>query len=157
MVAVLAILAGLGLPSLGDALARQSVATAAGSWRDALALGRSHAILRRVPAVVCPSDDAERCRQAASWEGGFILFEDPNRNRVRDPGERVVRVFGSQPRVRMSTSVGRRAIVFQPTGRTDGSNATMTICAAGRPSIDGRRLVTSNSGRTRTEALRCEP
>lgn len=157
VVAVLAIVTGLGLPSLGDALARQAIATAASSWRDAHAIGRSHAILRRVPTALCPSDDAEICRHSLSWEGGFILFEDPNRNRVRDGGERVVRVFGAQSRVRMTTSAGRRVVVFQPTGRTDGSNVAMSVCHPTRPAVDGRRLITSNSGRTRSEPRRCDP
>ena len=154
-VAVLAILAGIGLPSLGEALARQSIAAAASSWRDAHALGRSHAILRRVPAVLCPSDDSEACRHTMAWEDGFILFEDPNRNRARDPGERVIRVFPAQSRIRMTTSAGRRAIVFQPSGRTDGSNVTMMICDPRRPTVEGWRLVTSNSGRTRGERADC--
>jgi len=155
--AILGVLAGLGLPALGDALTRQSIATAASSWRDAHAIGRSHAILRRVPAVLCPSDDAEHCRPISSWEGGFMLFEDPNRNRIRDSGEGVVRVFGGQSRMRMTTSAGRRVIVFHPTGRTDGSNATMTICDPTRAGVDGRRLVTSNSGRIRSEFADCAP
>lgn len=155
--AVLGVLAGLGLPALGDALARQSIATAASSWRDAHAIGRSHAILRRTPAVLCPSEDTGSCRPVTSWEGGFMLFEDPNRNRMRDPGERVVRVFDGQSRTRMTTSAGRRVIVFHPTGRTDGSNVTMTICDPTRTDVDGRRLVTSNSGRTRSESLDCAP
>jgi len=153
--AVLAVLAGLGLPALGDALARQSIASAASSWRDAHAIGRSHAILRRTPAVLCPSEDGESCRPGTSWEDGFMLFEDPNRNRMRDPGERVVRVFSGHSRTRMMTSAGRRVIVFHPTGRTDGSNVTMTICDPRRAGVDGRRLVTSNSGRTRSEVFNC--
>lgn len=154
-VGVLAIVTGIGLPSLGEALARQSIATAAIGWRDALAIARSHAIFRQVPAVLCPTVDQEACRQSESWERGYLLFEDQNRNRIREPTERVIRVFGAHPRLRMTTSAGRRTIAFQPTGRTDGSNATMTICDPTRPTVEGRRLITSNSGRTRSERSDC--
>lgn len=157
VIAVVAVLAGLGLPTLADVMARQSVSTAASSWRDAHALGRSHAILRRVPTVLCPSTNGETCDATLTWEGGYLLFEDPNRNRRRDATERVIRVFAGQPRNRMTTSIGRRTVTFQPSGRTDGSNLTMTICSNAGYAIEGRRLVTSNSGRTRSEAIRCEP
>lgn len=156
LTAVIGILAGVGLPTLADALARQAVAAAASSWRDAHAIGRSHAILRRVPTVLCPSADGATCQATLTWQGGYMLFEDPNRNRRRDATERVIRVFAEQPRNRMTTSIGRRTVSFQPSGRTDGSNVTMTICSNSSAAIEGRRLVTSNSGRTRSESIRCE-
>lgn len=155
-IAVVAILAGVGLPTFADVMARQTVSTASGNWRDAHALGRSHAILRRVPTVLCPSADGENCETTLAWEGGFLLFEDPNRNRRRDASERVLRVFPEQSRIRMTTSVGRRTVTFQPSGRTDGSNITMTICSLSAAAPEGRRLITSNSGRTRSEPFRCE-
>jgi type IV fimbrial biogenesis protein FimT len=148
---------GLSLvePMFAEVTARLSVSAAASSWRDVHALGRSHAILRRVPTVLCPSADGETCDATQAWEGGYLLFEDSNRNRRREATERVIRVFTQQPRIRMTTSIGRRTVTFQPSGRTDGSNLTMTICSRSAVTLDGRRLITSNSGRTRSETIQC--
>jgi type IV fimbrial biogenesis protein FimT len=156
LASVLAIAMTLGLPALGDALARQSITAAAATWRDAQAIARSHAILRRTPVAICPSLDGSTCTSSVSWQDGFIAFEDPDRNRTRGPHELLVRVFPPSSRLELRSSAGRRVIVFQPSGRPDGSNVTMTICDPRRPALDGVRLVTSNSGRTRREAVRCD-
>jgi type IV fimbrial biogenesis protein FimT len=155
VVSILAITVTLGLPALGDALSRQAIAGAASSWRDAHAIARSHAIMRRVPVAICPSANGETCQPSVSWQEGFIAFEDPDRNRLRGPGEPLLRVFAGRPGLRMTSSVGRRVIMFQPSGRADGSNVTMTICDLRRPGVAGRRLITSNSGRMRSEAAAC--
>lgn len=152
---ILALVTTLGLPALGDALSRQSMASAASAWRDAQAIARSHAILRRVPVAICPSVDGETCAMTVSWQDGFLVFEDPDRNRSRGPDEPLVRVFPPMSRLEMQSSIGRRTIVFQPTGRPDGSNVTMTICDPRRPSLAGHRLITSNSGRVRREPASC--
>lgn len=153
--AVVALVLGLAIPPLQELLARQALGVGGMAWRDAHALARSHAIMQRVPTAICPSHDHQTCAGTRTWQQGWILFEDRDRNRARSPNERLLRVFNTLPNLDMRSTAGRQVLTYHPNGRADGSNLTMAICHARLARIEGRRLIMSNSGRFRTEPLDC--
>jgi type IV fimbrial biogenesis protein FimT len=140
---------GLGLPSIGDSLARTRVQTATSALTNALAATRLAAIVERQRAVLCPSVDARSCAETVSWNSGWIAFVDSDRDGAPGPAERMLTVEGGQhTNLSLYTTTGRRRMVFQPDGRSGSSNLTFSVCHKGR--ARGRALVINHSGRVRS-------
>lgn len=49
---------------------------------------------KKVPVTVCQSEDASSCANNGRWEAGWLLFEDYDRDSVRDPNEKILRTQG---------------------------------------------------------------
>jgi type IV fimbrial biogenesis protein FimT len=78
-----------------------------------------------------------------------MVFEDRDADRALDADEPLLR--RSQPDlggVRITTSTGRRKVVYQPEGTAGGTNATFRICPTSERT-PGRAVVISNTGRPR--------
>ncbi len=152
--ATVCILLAIGIPSALTLSASSSTTTAVNSMALHLHLARSEAVKRGVPVVLCPSTDGQSCLNSFEWQQGFILFVDDNRNRSPDGSETVLRF--QQPnrhRVRILTSVGRKRLIYQPSGMSPGSTATITICDL-TATVDPKALIVSNSGRPRLSTTR---
>lgn len=147
--AIVALLAGFALPAFSGAME----ATRAGSAEAALlaSLGRagSGAAISGSRTVLCPSLDGEACRRGADWSAGWLVFQDRDGDRERNPAEALLAREGALPgRVRLRSSVGRTRIVFQGNGSNAGSNVTFTLCD-GRGPKHATALVLNNQGRLR--------
>ena len=79
VVAILAILAGLALPSLQALVLRQRIATTGYTLATELSLARNTAISRRTPVTLGPSRGDGRCRSDPDWSEGWLLYRDPQR------------------------------------------------------------------------------
>lgn len=149
IVAVLAILLGLALPTFQDTLRQQRTATALHLLGAQLAQARNTAITRGIPVTVCPSLGDGRCRAEPDWSSGWLLYLDPARSdQPLDQGDilRDVRrpVHDS---IQVLASAGRLRVRYQPDGRSGGSNLTLRICAGERL---GGEVIVNNVGRART-------
>lgn len=152
--AVACILLAVGVPSVITLTASSSVTTTVNSITLHLHLARSEAVKRGVPVVLCPSTDGRSCLDSFEWHHGFMLFVDENRNRSPDESETVLRF--QQPdrrRVRILTSIGRKRLIYQPSGMSPGSTATITICDV-TATVNPKAIILSNSGRPRLSTLR---
>ena len=152
--AVVCILLAVGVPSVRTLSASSSVTTAVNSMTLHLHLARSEAVMRGVPVVLCPSTDGQSCLDSFEWQQGFILFVDENRNRSPDGSDTVLRF--QQPdrhRVRILTSVGRKRLIYQPSGMSPGSTATITICDL-TATVNPKAIILSNPGRPRLSMTR---
>lgn len=148
VLAIVAILAGLGTPDF--LRLRASAATASGADRllAALHFARSRAILSGRPVVVCLSSDLENCLgrgpQAAQ---GWIVFENTRAEFTpeRDPGEPILRTHRlSRPAALHAT---RAAVTYWPTPRA-AATSTFEFCSEVAGSTP-RAVIVSQTGRPR--------
>jgi type IV fimbrial biogenesis protein FimT len=139
-VAIVAIVAGLGVPSFLRTLARHAIAAQAEELQDAVRVGRSEAMKRGGPVVLCRTEpaDAGRCAgNGGSWQT-WLLFTDVGRSGMFAAGDAVVRqhVEGSR---RMTVTGNAASIRFEATGiaRADVDSPEFRFSPAGSGAESG--------------------
>lgn len=148
VMAIASILAMIGAPAMGSLLARVSTASAEASIATSLRHARSSAVLHNTRVIVCPSGDGRRCSKGNDWQQGWLVASDADHDGQPDTDAAVLTVVGAMPAgARITTSVGRGHLIFQPSGSAGGSNVKFTICHAHQRS--GKLVVLANSGRVR--------
>jgi len=84
-------IAGPGVASL---LETRSGAAALQNLSDDIYFARRTAADKKVPVTLCQSEDETSCANSGRWEAGWLMFEDYDRDAVRDPGEKIIRTQG---------------------------------------------------------------
>ena len=141
-IGVVAILSAIGIPALRNFTLQQRIGTTVQELQLDMAVARSEAITRAASVSLCTSSDGTSCT-GTGWEGGRIIFTDPNQNGVVDAGEVVVRV-GNAPLAGMTVSaVPANAFVsFNRLGQVNVATV-FTVCHAG---LNTRLLSVRTSG-----------
>ncbi len=148
--AILAILAGMAAPSLRELAARHRLATATNQFVASFQQARMHALSHQLPTELCPAAGGAACAGGLDWSGGWLAWQDDDRNRRLDPGEPVLARFDPLPAGLIArSSIGRPQLRFRPDGSASGSNLTLTLCDTRLPG-QGRAIVVNNGGRPRT-------
>ena len=80
VMAIVGIVAAVGLPSFRTLIEWQRAQTRVHLLTAHLAMARSLAVMHRIPVSVCPSGDGDSCRPDRDWSRGWILFRDPMRS-----------------------------------------------------------------------------
>ena len=150
-VAVLAICAGVALPSLRSFLEQQRTLAAISSLTTHMSLARMTAISRNQRAVLCPSSDGASCEAGTDWSTGWMLFVDEDGNRKPDASDEVLRVDlePTSRHLRVVSTVGRQQLRYLPDGRSAGTNLTISICNKNGELLD--QVIVNNMGRPRSE------
>lgn len=147
---VLAIVMGLGAPSVSRAVERVRTANAMHELTAALALARMEAIRRNRPVTVCPSLDGRTCRGGPDWTSGWLVFVDARRSGQPGSSDAVIRQSDAPSGLQIRATAGRRHVRFNPGGWSPGSNVSLRACSA-----DGDRwlgsVIVNNAGRSRVE------
>ena len=147
--AITGILAAISLSVVGGTLHASRAADARSALLQTYATAIRHSSTRGLHVVACPATAVGTCRDSIDWSGGWILFEDRDRDRERNESERIVATFPPlAAKVHLRGSVGRKRLLFQPSGGNAGSNATLTLCD-GRGAGSAIQLVLANDGRLR--------
>ena len=154
---IVAVLAGLGLPQFSQIGARTRISTEIDALFHAVHLARKESIMRRQVVSICPSDDGARCTPGRDWSGGWIMFNNRDRDEPPqlDAGEPLLRVHRASDRVRITAN--RRGFTLRATQKR-ATNGTIVVCdRAGR--ARPKALVISYTGRPRVafETTRGEP
>ncbi|MEJ7931381.1 GspH/FimT family protein [Ramlibacter sp. AN1015] len=154
-VALLALLATLGIPSFQRQLASSRLSAAANDLGSALALARSQAIQKGVRFTVCRSLDQSECDTGArDWSTGWIVFQDDNGNRTREASEAITLVAHALPAditARGNAPVASN-VSFRPSGEALQAG-TLRVCSSAAALGDSHRtsdLILTNSGRVVT-------
>ena len=94
-IAVAALILALGIPSFAALNARHAQRVELNALFHAIHLARKASIMRRQVVSLCPSVDGRSCTPGQDWSGGFLVFEngdrdeppllDYNLDRDRDP------------------------------------------------------------------------
>jgi len=144
---VAAVLFSLAAPSLHNLLQRQRITATANELVAHINQARLHAVTRREIAVICPSLDRATCTGSNRWEGGWIVFRDPDRDGRPNRAGDVLRI-GSGMENLLIDSAGRTRIRYQPSGAASGTNLTIKLCDTRTPD-QSRAVIVSNPGRPR--------
>lgn len=147
---IVCILFGIAIPAYQNTVARIQAGSARSDLTTTLFDALRHATVLGQEIVVCPAS-ADQCIGGRDWSEGWIAFIDRDGDRLRGPGEQLIRRKSALPeRVRLFGSAGRPRIVFQPNGGNGGSNTTFTLCDRRGPR-DALALILSNGGRLRSD------
>lgn len=134
VIAIAAILAAIGFPSMNDFIQNNRLVSQVNSLIVSLNDARSHAVTRARPVIVCGSANGVGCD--GDWSSGWMSFVDVNANGVydvSDPPEPdddiLLSVMNAVPAGVDISLTGAALIRFNAQGVLDGVGAsTFTIC-----------------------------
>lgn len=152
-IAVLVIIATIGLPNFQQFTARNEVAAEVMRIKTALALTRSAAITRRTTATLCPTLDMTHCQisnnaEGDAWRASLAVFEGQG-----ETGDTLLRTFGESRLPSLTYRNDDRPVRYKALGRSGGYNGTFRLC--GRLN-EGASIIVNNVGRVRVESDRPE-
>ena len=158
VMAVLALLLGLGTASWSHLLETTRLRTLSNDLVSDLRLTRSEAILRGERVVMCTAMTPEACSRGSGWHQGWILFVDTNNNALRDTDELVLRVKAAAPagwtiagNMPVSRYVSYDSLGSTRLGGGGFQAGTITVCRRGARGTPARRIVINSIGRPRLE------
>lgn len=151
--ALLSLLASLGLPAFSHLIRDSRHASEAQQLLGLLQLARAEAQQRNRSVVLCKAGDSSGCRDEGDWQQGLLIFVDEDGDSRLDAGEALLRAelpLSTRSEIVGNTPVARR-IRFNSLGRSSVSG-TLTI---GSPGVqrDRRAIVLSNTRSPRS----CRP
>lgn len=148
--AVTSILALTAFPSLSALIAQERSVVLTNTLAGALAYARSEAITKQTTILTCQSNNGSECNRSESWHNGWIIFADKNKNKQRDPEERLLKVYAAMDNATQAVFRGafgiRHYMKYKPSGAAS-PNGSFLIC---NPNIGvGKALIMTHSGRLR--------
>ena len=156
-VALAALLLALGIPSFAAIAARQKQSVEINALFHAVHLARKESIMRKKVVSLCPSFDGASCTPGLDWSGGFLMFENRDRDEPPeiDPGEPIL--WRHHAGVHSRISANRRGFTLRATFKR-ATNGTLVVCDHGGR-VPPKALVISYTGRPRVafETRRGEP
>jgi type IV fimbrial biogenesis protein FimT len=145
--ALIAVLAGLGIPSFSRMTARAAMHTEINALFHAIHLARKESVVRRRVVSLCPSSDLTQCVAADDWSFGWLMFENSDRDwpPERDPAEPLLQAHRVHPNVRITAN--RRGFSLRSTSQR-ATNGTFVVCDRSART-DPVGLIVSYTGRPR--------
>ena len=146
-IAIVAMIVTLGLPSFSALKARNTQRVEINALYHAVHLARKGSIMRKQVVSLCPTADGVSCNPGRDWSGGFLVFENGDRDEPPelDDGEILLHRHLASPAVKITAN--RRGFTLRATFRR-ATNGTLVVCdRAGR--VTPRALVISYTGRPR--------
>jgi len=142
-IAVLGVLAMIGVPTMQALVRANRLSSAAGELSASLQLARSEAIRRNARVVVCPSADGNVCGSGTSWTS-WIVRGAANATDVAE----VIRNEAAPPSVQVSGPTG--GIQFSPSGMVTAQQVVTVCIPTSNPSQNQRVLTVMTSGSVRS-------
>lgn len=159
VVALVAVLASMAVPSFRTFLVKRTVQAAADAMITDLRYARSEAIKRSAQVSLCQSSNGTSCAgPGGGWIDGWIVFIDGNGNGAVNAGDEIVRVqqrLTSMGSIASNTpSNDRRVFTYQPTGWAKNANQMFIFTPSGSvPPGSTRVLCISLQGRPGLKAV----
>lgn len=158
VVAIAAILAGTGVPSMTSLVRSAKLTSATNDLFGSFMMARSEAVKRQSRVVVCKSSNGVTCASAGGWEQGWIVFHDPNNNGARESSEHVVQyaqALSSDLHLSGNLNVSRY-VSYSASGTAKLSSGafqagTITLCNVSRSASEARQIILNSSGRPRVQ------
>lgn len=146
-----AIIVTVATPSLHRMLQRSRITAAANEIVAGINVARQRAVMDNAITVMCPSSNGRTCNARNRWDAGWIVFRDPDRNRVPNGPDDVLRVGPPLEGVH-ADSAGRTRIRYFSSGFATGTNLTIKLCDPTDPN-NHRAVIVNNPGRPRVADL----
>lgn len=141
------LLTGIAIPSFSAGIARQQQRVEIDALFHAIHLARKESITRRKVVSLCASDDGSTCAASRDWSGGWLMFENRDRDsppRI-DAGEPILKRHQVSDNIKISAN--RKGFTLRATFLR-ATNGTFVVCDRGRR-IPPKALVVSYTGRPR--------
>lgn len=146
-IAVAALILTLGLPSLGALKARSAQRVELDALFHAVHLARKASIMRKQVVSLCPTRDGIGCSPGRDWSGGFLVFENSDRDEPPDLDDGEILLHRHLAGRSVEITANRRGFTLRATFLR-ATNGTLVVCdRAGR--VAPRALVISYTGRPR--------
>ena len=144
VVAISAILLGVGLPSLGRLKAGRQADAQVSLLAASLRTARSEAVQRGARVSICRSSDGATCSSAANqrdWSSGWLVFEDHGARGVIEQGDVVLGAQPPQPEGHRIVAGGTNLYVisFLPSGIAVGVQNNLRFIAQG--AVEAERVM----------------
>lgn len=95
VIALIALMAAIGVPSMQRFMQHNRVVATTNDWLTAVMQTRVEALKVRQRVVLCASSDPEAAPDCdGNWEQGWVIFADTNRDNTVDAGETIIDVHG---------------------------------------------------------------
>lgn len=147
-IAIAAIILTIGVPGFNSIVLNNKLSATVNHLVSDLHLARMEAIKRNDNVTICKRKiEITDCNRESTWENGWIVFQDSNRNGIVDAGEEVIRV-SSEIAPELTVSFPRRRITFTSQGFAYGFAGTFKISDS-RDEHYSKKRVISNTGRIR--------
>jgi type IV fimbrial biogenesis protein FimT len=150
--ALVALLAMVGIPGLREYQANQVMKSAVTLLHSDLGLARSDAIALNSHVIACPGAPDSGCHNDATWHRGWLVFADLNNDLTWQPLEPLLRHGDALQGLTARGPESRPLVRFFPGGSAPGSNTSIVFCDT-RGWTRGTKLLISNSGRMRRSGL----
>ena len=146
-IALAALILTLGLPSFAKLGARQKQAVEINALFHAVHLARKESVMRKKVVSICPSFDGLRCTPGPDWSGGFLMFQNTDRDEPPQVDDAEPVLYRHQAGETVDIVGNRRGFTLRATVKR-ATNGTIVVCdRAGR--IPPKALVISYTGRPR--------
>lgn len=122
------IIASIAVPSFRDIIISNSVSFSRDEFFTVLNYARTEAIKSGTSVTVCKSDNATSCDNSLSWNDGWLVFTDRNRDGNVDSDDRILRSVSSlEGAVSMSHGGGDDRITFNSRGMSLNGDGVITF------------------------------
>jgi len=143
---VLAIVAGISVPSFAHIVERQRAEAAVQRLSSDLALARNTALARRQAVVVCPQGADGECQPGSDWSGGWLVFVEDARHSEQIGELLWVQQALADGRHSLTLNANRGLLRYRGDGSSPGSNLTLSLCLRGKVAL---QQIVNNNGRAR--------
>jgi type IV fimbrial biogenesis protein FimT len=146
-IAVAALILTLGVPSFGALKARSAQRVELDALFHAVHLARKASIMRKQVVSLCPTRDGQSCSPGRDWSGGFLVFENGDRDEPPELDDGEILLHRHLAGRSVEITANRRGFTLRATFLR-ATNGTLVVCdRAGR--VAPRALVVSYTGRPR--------
>lgn len=144
---LMALIAGLGIPSFSSILTRATIHTEINALFHAIHLARKESVVRKRVVSLCPSIDLSTCTSRNDWSYGWLMFENSDKDSPpqRDPEEPLLQAHKVDSDVRITAN--RKGFTLRSTYKR-ATNGTLVFCDRGGR-VAPVALVVSFTGRPR--------
>lgn len=154
VIAMVAILLALGLPSFQSTIRSNRLATQTNQFIAGIALARSEALRTSRGAAMCPSSNGTAC--GGTWTDGWLVWADVDGDTTIDADEPIVRYAQGNPSIGLTSSAGDVVLAFNGRGGA-ASPPTFTLKPASCPAgvVLVNTLTMNGSGQIKTSKSAC--
>lgn len=146
-VALVAIIAGLGIPSFRDVIAKNRIISSINEFHQGVRLARAEAVKRSDDVVFCASSNQTSC--TGGWGSGWLIYQDADGDSVVDSNE-IIRV--GEPvysGYTLSYSGTGTSLTFTGRGLLSTSGGTFKLCGSDKDAKRARGIILLTTGATR--------
>jgi len=150
VVAILALLAGIGAPNFASMIKDSRLSSANADFMAALQLAKSESVARVTPVSMCrASGGFTGCAASGNWTQGWIIFSDGDSNGAVNGGDQVLHAHEALGNLtyRGNTVEVKDFITFNPSGSTSITSIAVLIACDDRGFASGKGILITITGR----------